>query len=90
MRKFPGSLVGPFLCSNLTMLCDQEGGEDPRTFTSLNRVANMWGRHLNFDNISYGIPSGPGEDFKFALFSIFFTSFGSKGSQLNGSKFGDS
>ena len=38
MRKFPGLLVGPFLRSNLTTLCDQE---DPRTLTLLYRVA-MW------------------------------------------------
>ena len=42
MRKFPGSLVGPFLCSNLSTLCDQEGGGDPRTFTLL----------INFSKIS--------------------------------------
>ena len=42
MRKFPGPFVGSFLCSNLTSLCDQEGGGDPRTFTLLYRVANMY------------------------------------------------
>ena len=41
MRKFPGSSVGPFLCSNLTTLCDQEGGGDPSTFTLLYRVVNI-------------------------------------------------
>ena len=92
-EKFPGSLVGPFLCGNFTPLCDQEGGGDPRTFTLLYRVANMWWRQLNLNNILYGIPSGPGEDFRFALFNIFFTSFGcrgSRGSQFNDYKFEDS
>ena len=89
-RKFPGSLVGPFLCRNFTTLCDQEGGGDPRTFPLLYRVANMWWRQLNFNNISYKITSRPGEVFRFALFNIYFTSFGRSGSQLKGSKFGDS
>ena len=37
------------------------------------------------DNISYKITSRPGEVFRFALFNIYFTSFGRRGSQLNGS-----
>ena len=48
-----------------------EGGGDPITFTLLYRVADIWWRQLNLNNISYGIPSGPEEDSKFALFSIF-------------------
>ena len=84
------SLVGPFLCRNFTTLCDQEGGGDPRTFPLLYRVANMWWRQLNFNNISYKITSRPGEVFRFALLNIYFTSFGRSGSQLKGSKFGDS
>ena len=40
----------------------------------------MWWRQLNLNNISYGIPSGPGEDFRFTLFNIFFKFFGRIGS----------
>ena len=49
MRKFPGSLVGPFLCSNLTTLCDQERGGDPRTFTLLYRLNSYYSFFVHLD-----------------------------------------
>ena len=66
----------------------RKGDEIPEH--SLYYTGWLKGGYIYLNDISYGIPSGPGEDFKFALFSIFFTSFGRKGSQLNGLKFGDS